>query len=416
MSRVPIATLKQYGSTVNLFRTELGGQSVVRVEWREADALGRKVRRTETFRGPRRDAERLARAFAEGVQARLKNGAPRPTVRRTVGELWEGYLLAHEADWRPKTATLARARWKLWALHVPASTFADLITPETLDEWRVGLLTKKRKHGEGMARNQVAQHIQLVKSVWRWATMRRLLPWNPLEGYAVRKGRDYQPRAIDEYTPTEFGRILAELSPRTHGRWRAWVAIALDGILAPRSNALLQLRWRDVDLKRRLVVWPAETDKVGRTRTQQLPRDAVWALRVARVWARREGYSGDWVFFGGNKRTRDDDRPWRYQALNRQLHEAAARADVTWKPGRAMHGFRRMVAKSVLDATGNIEMTGRYIGDSDPRVLKKSYLRDRPGDLDAAVAAVGSLPVRDKSGDKLATARRKGRAAAKVNP
>jgi integrase len=415
MSRQRITTLGHHGATVNVFRQVLGGEPVVRVEWRERNALGAVERRLETFRGPKRDAERQARAFGEGVVARLTRRDTPAAARRTVGELWEAYLLAHETDWRPKTATLAKARWKLWTLHVPITTFADLVRPETLDEWRASLLTRPRRHGAGMARNQVAHHIQLVKSVWRWAALRTLLVANPLDGYAVRKGRDYQPRVIEEYAPTEFGAILGQLDYRTPGQWRAWAAIALDGLLAPRSNALLQLRWSDVDMGRRVVRWPGEHDKLGKMRTQPLSRDAVRVLRVARVWARRAGYAGELVFFGGDQRTQSVDRAYGYQALNRHLHEAAKRAGVPWKPYRAMHGFRRMVAKSVLEATGNLELAGRYIGDSDLRVLKRSYLRDRTDDLAPAVAAVGTLPPRDAKGDETATARRKGRADVSTN-
>jgi site-specific recombinase XerD len=416
VTRKRLTTVGHHGATVNVFADTIGGEPVVRCEWREITALGEKRRRTETFRGPKRDAERQAKAFAEGVVARLASRTTAPMVRRTVAELWEAYLLAHETDWRAKTATLAKARWKLWVLHVPAGTYADLITPETLDEWRAALLTKPRRHGHGMARNQVAHHIQLVKSVWKWSTHRKLLPQNPLDGYAVRKGRDYQPRVIEEYTPAEFAAILNQIDYRSHGQWRAWVAIALDGLLAPRSNALLQLGWPDLDMARRLVRWPAAFDKLGKVRTQPLSRDAVRVLRIAKVWARRSGYAGRYVLFGGDKRTRQTDRPWGYQALNRQLHEAAKRAGIAWKPYRAMHGLRRMVAKSVLDATGNLELAGRYIGDSDMRVLKRSYLRDRTDDLAPAVTAVGTLPTRDTKGNETATARRRGRAVGKLTP
>lgn len=415
MTRKALATLGHYGATVNIFADTVGGEPVVRCEWREPQLIGPTKRKTATFRGPKREAERQAKAFAEGVIARLTTKSAAPVVRRTVGELWDAYVLAHESDWRPKTAVLAKARWKLFVLHVPATTYADLVSPETLDEWRLSLLTRKRKHGEGMARNQIAHHIQIVKSVWKFALARKLLATNVLDGYAVRKGRDYKPKVIDEYTPEEFGLILGQLYYRQHGQWRAWAAIALDGLLAPRSNALLQLRWSDLDLTARQVTWPGKTDKLGQRRTQPLSRDAVRILRICKVWARRARYTGDWVFFGGDKRSRDADKPYGYSALNRQLHEAAARAKVEWKPYRAMHGLRRMVAKSVLDATGNLELAGRYIGDTDMRVLKKSYLRHRTDDMAPAVKAVGDLPKRNTKGNETATARQDRRAAKNLN-
>lgn len=415
--RTPVERFGAYGRRVNVFRTTLRGESVVRVEWRERDATGRPIRRTETFRGPKREAERAAKAFGEGVAQRLAGGAAAATAaRRTVDELWAAYLLAHEVDWRPKTAALARARWKPWSKKAGPRTYADLISPETLDEFRAHLLTvPRRKTGRPMAKNQVAHHIQLVKSVWRWGAMRRLIPWNPLEGYAVRRGRDYAPLAVDEFSPDECAAILGALSARDPKQWRPWVAVVLAAVLAPRSNALLHLTWDAVDLEARTVTWDAAHDKLGRRRVQPLPRDAVWALRVAAVWRRRLGVTSPYVLPGANKRTAEAGRPWTYQALNKALHNAADRAGVPWKPYRAMHAFRRMAAKTVLAATGDLELAGRWLGDTDLRVLKRSYLRDRADDLTPAADAV-ALQRRNTTGNETATARREGRAVATPNP
>jgi integrase len=250
----------------------------------------------------------------------------------------------------------------------------------------------------------VAHHIQLVKSVWRFARQRKLIADNPLVDYAVKKGRDYGALEVPEYTPAEWGRILAQLDFRDSRRWRPWAAIALDGMLAPRSRALLQLTWDDVDLEKRAIRWPGETDKLGRVRVQPLPRDAVFVLRVCRVWARRQGYTGPYVFYGVQARTKTST--WTYAALNKQLHDAADRADVKRVKYRAMHSLRRMAGGNVLAATGDITKVGDWLGDTDMRVLRKSYLRARPDGL-ATVVATTHLPQRikqtAKSGNKTAT-------------
>lgn len=400
-TRKKLETYGRYGHTVNVFAMTLGAEAVARVEWRE---MGQ--RKTKTFRGAKRDRDALARAFAEGTAERLKGGEMVQPKRLTVGDLWTFYLTAHAPDWRPKTATLAKARWRVFTEHVSPLAFADLVQPETLDSWRKTLLeVPTKKTGQPMARNQVAHHIQLVKAVWRFARQRKLLRENGLAEYAVKKGRDYQALQVPEYTPAEWGKILAKLDYRHSRQWRAWAAIALDGLLAPRSNALLKLRWTDVDLTRRVIRWPGQTDKVGRTREQPLPRDAVKVLRICRVWARRQGYTGPFVFYGVQERTRDGH--WTYSALNGQLHAASKRAGVPPIKYRAMHSLRRMAGGNVLAATGDITKVGDWLGDSDVRVLRKSYLRQRTDHL-AAVVASTTLPKADTSSNETTTAPTKG--------
>lgn len=398
--RVRIATCGAYGATVNVFGMTLNGEAVARVEWREGPS-----RYTKTFRGNKADRIAQAKAFAEGTAARLGGVTTSAKKRWTVGELWEAYLLAKGGEWRPKTHTLALARWKPWATYIDPRTYADLVQPETLDRWKAELLVRPTERGVPMARNQIAHHVQLVKAVWRHARQRRLIGENTLADYAVRTGRDYEPRQVPEYTGEEWAAILGRLDYRSALRWRAWAAVALDGLLGARSRALLQLTWEDVDLVRRTITWPAATDKLGRRRVQPLPRDAVFALRVCRVWARRDRYEGPFVLYGAQQRTRG--KAWTYSALNDLLHKAAREAGVRQVPFRAMHSLRRMAAGNVLAVTGDITRVGDWLGDTDVRVLRRSYLRSRPDDL-APVVAAAQLPTTGKTGNQTATGALKG--------
>lgn len=393
--RETIDTFGRHGSTVHVFSETLNGEPVARVEWRESDGTQKK-RRTETFRGAKRERETNAKNFAKAKAEYLAGNPETPRERYTVKGLWEAFVTANVTDWRPKSHALNLSRWKVFCGPdaLDPYTFADLVTPETLDVFRLRLLSVPRKKtGEPMARNQVAHHIQLIKSVWKHARQRKLIDENVLADYAVRKGRDYAPLVVDEYTPDEWSRILSELDYRDQKRWRPWCAIALDGLLASRSTALLDMQWPDVNLSTRQITYRAASDKVGNQRNQPLPRDAVFALRVAKVWARREGYTGTRIFFSPQDRGRIADQPWTYSALNTALHNACDRAGVRRIKYRAMHGLRRMRGKSVLEATGDITKVGAWLGDSDVRVLTKSYLRNRPDDL-VGVVSGATLPAR----------------------
>lgn len=390
--------LKEYGShgrSVRVFVETFSDrrrQELVRVEWREDGK-----RRTESLpnSGPNRTR---AKDFAAGVAERLSLHGAAAVERVTMGELGERFLLAHPTPetWRPKTRTTFLSRWKVWIAFATSERLIDTVTPKTLDEWRARLRV------QGYAINQVANHVQMVKAVYRFARARKYLTENPIAEYAMQLSRDQRRLQVPEWTAEECTKILAELSPK-HGRqWRAHVAIVLDAVLGGRSNALLNLEWRDVDMSSRTIRWRPELDKLGKDREQPLPRDAVRALRIAKVWRARIGYEGPYVLPGA-RGTDKYAHPYRYSSLNASLHAAADRAGVRWVDYRAMHGFRRLVVGNVLALTGNLMRAGQWIGDSDARTLSKSYVRERPEELRDVANALHLATKRQRTNDPTST-------------
>lgn len=172
------------------------------------------------------------------------------------------------------------------------------------------------------------------------------------------------------------------------------MAFTLCATLGRRQRAVLGLQWRDIDWTTRRVTWRAETDKLGREATVPLPRAAVHALRVARVWVARMAPGSRWVFPA--VQARRGDRPWTYQAANAALHVAELAAGVPHRPYRALHGFRRSVVTSIHAATGDLELAGEYVGDKDVRTLRRSYLKTRPERLADAARIAGNAVATDK--------------------
>lgn len=239
--------------------------------------------------------------------------------------------------------------------------------------------------------------------MYRFARARRYLAENPIADYVMKLSRDQRRLEVPEWTEHECALIRQQLDPRASRYWRAAVAIDLAAVLGTRVNALLNLEWRDVDMTARTVRWRPELDKLAKDRVQPLPRDAVRAMRIARVWRARLGYEGPWVFpsgvteqrgqsrelkawerdpkhkrLGKQSHRRPADKPYTYAAVNQALRNAADRAGVRWISYRAMHGFRRFMLNNALKLTGNLSMAGRFIGDTDMRTLTRSYVRDRP--------------------------------------
>jgi integrase len=385
MTRKVIKDLGSHGRSVRVFVETFADrrrQDLVRVQWRENGRL-----KTESLPNSRENQTR-AKAYAEGVAERLAMHGVAERERVTMYDLGERYLLAHPTPetWRPKTRKTFLARWKVWLAFATPERHIDTVTPDTLDEFRAAMRAQE------YAINQVANHVQMVRSVYRFARERKYLLENAIADYAMKLSRDQRRLEVPEWTEEEAALILVELPPRSPRHWRAFVAIVLDAVLGGRSNALLNIEWRDVDLDTRTVRWRPELDKLAKDRTQPLPRDAVRALRIARVWRARIGYTGPYVIPGDSARRKKKERgdqPYSYQSLNQALRNAATRAGVRWIPYRAMHGFRRMVLNNVLELTGNLTRAGQFIGDTDMRTLTRSYVRSRPEELRDVARSIG---------------------------
>ena len=379
MSRRTIATYGGHGSRVNVFtETMPSGASLVRMEYRRGGK-----RTTESFANTKANREKV-KAAAKALAAQLA-AAPAAAQRVTVADLFDRYKASKALKWRATSRPSVMYRWRWFTVAVGETTFADAITADTIDAWRQALAKA------GRVSNQIRQATALVKSVWRFALARKLIPENPLEEYDNSFAKGEGALDVPEYTPEEYRRIMAQLTYRDSRQWRAWVALVLGGTLGPRQRALVNLSWPDIDLAARVVTWPAQFDKLGRVRSQPLPRAAVFALRVARVWQQRMDYRGRYVIPAASMKGRRDAH-YTYSALQGRLHAACDAAGVARIRFRAMHGLRRMVVNNVLSVTGgNLDLAGKYVGDTDHRTLTRSYVKKRAGELKPVAAQLDQI-------------------------
>ncbi len=368
------------GSRVRVFTEEMkSGSKLVRVQWREKGK-----RKTESYEHTSENVRR-AKAVADGVMNRLQAKLEVKKERLTLHELFEKYLLAREPNWRAATGRSERVRWRVVETVLGAQTPIELVTMDTLDEFR-DVLRKKRAKGKAFIRpNQIAHYIGLIKRVYRFAAVRGHLKPNPVADYENRLSKDEKRTKMAEYTPEEWTKILAQFNYRKQREWRPWVALVLAGILGPRQRALLSLKVSDIDLAERKVTWRSETDKLARERVQPLPRNAVFAMRIALVWRKRMRYTGPWLL--PRVEEQRGDVPWTYAALVHFLHTRAEKAGIEPKPYVAMHGLRRTAGKNALIAAkGDLTIAASWIGDTDIRTFTRSYVNEREGEL-APIAA-----------------------------
>jgi hypothetical protein len=332
--------------------------------------------------------KRTAKAFAQGTYDRLSAGVTAGVARITLADLHARYVAGKSAKWRPMTARNEMARWGYFVHRVAPTTFADLVTPETLDEVSGFLMKHGGKKARGLAPNQVRGILSNACRVFRWAKRRNLLDVNRLADYEIPLGKDDRTADVDEFPPAEAAAIIARLGAKDSRRWRGHVAVRIAATQGPRVRALLLSENGDYDLAARTVRWRREHDKLGRERLQPLTRDAAAAVRIARIWHRRLGYVGRFLIPAARELRRDADQPWTYQALHQLLKTAQREADIPLRPLRAMHGFRRMAAGTVADLTGNPNAAAEWIGDTDLRTVKKSYLKERPEALMRTAALI----------------------------
>lgn len=346
----------------------------VKCEWREGG-----IRRYETrFDSP--TARRELRRFAEGVYDRLTGPVDRP--RLTVRDLWARYEASEFDRLRPSTRRLYATRWRRFEIFVGERTLADDVATETVGRFRAAV---SAKHAAG----QVRAMIRVAKIVWNWAESMELIDRNRVSRYRFKASKDDIVNRPTEYRTPDVDAILTVLEGGQGGRhWKAWAAFALACSQGERINAILRLRWDDVDLERGVIHWPAATNKQGRARTQPMTWDGYAVLLTARRWADQRAHdphlaverrrTSDWVFPAAG----DVNRPYRYQSFHSQLLKAEKRAGVAHAPFRAAHGGRRMVAGNIAAATGDPWLALQFIGDTDPKRAKE-YVQERADRLQA---------------------------------
>jgi site-specific recombinase XerD len=422
-NRTPITTYGRRGRNyVRVLAETVAGARLVRVQWSETP--GGRVK-TESWPHSKENV-RTAKVWAEETAARLAagNAAPPPDV--SVRTLRDAHVAAMVEAWAPTTLRNFTHRWTRFEDFVGRHTAARLVSEQTLDEFRAAM------RRAGVATNQRGETVKVVKQVFRWARRRKLIAENPIADYTVKLAKGEKKAEVPEWSPEETGRLLAQLeregAPRNSRAWRLWAAVLVSATQGPRQKALRHLAWTDVNLSGRTVrhptaadvVLPPRTcwwnpgyDKMRDERVQPLTRDAVRALRIARVWRAKLGAEAQpWVFFGVQQRTRVALAPWTYQAANQALRELCVRAGVAWKKGRALHGFRKHAAGEVHRVTGSERAAADWIGDKSVTVVRRHYLKKRAEEQRAVAEKLGvSTAAGDANRNESRTAHRERRQA-----
>jgi integrase len=133
-----------------------------------------------------------------------------------------------------------------------------------------------------------------------------------------------------------------------------------------RASSVRQLRWSDVDLEKRLVVWRAETDKIAFAHRTPLSEDAVSILSVLR---RASPKIGDcWIFPSPT----NADRPLPREVATDWWRAAEKLAELEHVSGMGFHSARRKFAND-LKPTTNLRDLAYMGGWKSPVTLLTVY-------------------------------------------
>ena len=373
-----------------------------RVEVAHRDSAGKQHKR---IFADDREGRRAAVLWAQSYQherARIEEEKKKPIAHTPVThqELWTAYANAPAfTDLRPTSKIAYRGRFHKWISFRSADTPVDETTLHHVDQFIAAA------RAADMAINQIRQVLNVVRVVYNWGQQRKLVRSNELALHRWKRPKDAKVNEPAEYSEEEFTKLLTKLNPQSPGKWRAWVALMLAGHHGQRANAVLHLRWEDIDLEEGVIVWPSEYQKNGEPLLHPMTWEAISAFRTARLWVqvptgrewtkmnhtqriRAEQLSrSPWVLPSHGKNRQGRNQPWSYQALWIALTEAEKEANVEHLPYRAVHGFRKMVAGDVADRTGDDRLGMQWIGDRDMK-QQRVYLKQRKARMDRAAGVM----------------------------
>jgi len=253
--------------------------------------------------------------------------------------------------------------------HAPVLTDLDDLVVCKFLRWRAVTPHRGRLASPGSV---LKDKVQLV-AIWSFAAKKRLVAEFP--SLPRTKAAKRLPRA---YTATDVARLILAARKRrgtTGGKPAAWwwsTILYTGWCTAERLGAMLQLRWRDVDLDARRIVFVASTRK-GHTRdiARSITQDLADQLRL--------------------HRGQPDDLVWHWDrhpiSIFPSLKCLARAAQVV---PRGFHGLRKSGA-SYCKANGG-DAT-RFLDHSNPKITAEHYIDETIGG--AGEDALGFLPKLD---------------------
>lgn len=244
------------------------------------------VTRDRKFKSSGSEDKKVAQKLLRAELQRI--GGRRPTVldpeKVSYEDLRENFLnhcvsngrrsLKQDADGHPTLATLPRLDKFFGGWRASEITIADL------KRFRV------EAHDDGIGDARCNRYMATLRAMFNRARKDELITHAEVPGYFPTVAEPNEARGFIFIKPEWYAPLLRRLKEPLRS------ALALSYMWGVRVHELDRIRWRHVDLKRKVVNLPGEVTKTGRPRSVPLPAD----FKV------RPGAADDLVFPLGNYR------------------------------------------------------------------------------------------------------------------
>ena len=226
--------------------------------------------------------------------------------------------------------------------------------------------------GRGISQLTINRRVCVLRTALSWAVEQMLLPFNPISGVRLSKGRA---RRFAPPTPAEAERIMRCAAP--HVARVVLLGVWTGARVGP--SELFRISWDDVDLNSATIrIWSAQKNKARPWR--DVPIRASF-IPILREWQEQDDVQGIayLIHWGG--------RP--VQSIHRAWQTALRRAGITRRvrPYDLRHAF----ATFALEHGADIKALADLMGHRDPTMILRTYQHVQESQRRQCVEAVPDI-------------------------
>jgi len=216
---------------------------------------------------------------------------------------------------------------------------------------------------KGVSNRTVQYDLMLLKAVYKWGENwtaegnTPLLSKNPIATFKAPTPKDTKRPML---TSAEYHAML-EVADQVGPMVGTMLILANE--TGHRINAILNLKWSEINFVDRVITWRAETDKMGRTHLTPITETALKALEEHR----EKSDQGEWVFPSPKNPAKQMRRDYTGKIWTR-LEKLAGIQRVE---GRGFHSLRRKFANDLIDQP--LAVVAALGGWKNPRVMVELY-------------------------------------------
>jgi integrase len=285
-----------------------------------------------------------AETQADEVAAGIARQEPPKAAPSTLRSLFENYGREITPMKATETQRHDRVCFEMFSRFLGPNTKAETLSRTDWDRFirarREGRIGPADAKPRTVGNRMIAYDLKLLRAVLKWATESRdnrgrfYLDKDPLKGLPYPQELNTQRPMLTEQ---QYQTLLATAEGMNPTFKLLLVIVHETG---HRIGAVRQLRWLDVDVERAEVLWPASTDKMGRSHVTPLTEEALRALKGA-----RSGIGHAWVF----PTPSNPSQPCSRHTVDQWLERAVQYSGLKMPPRFGWHSFRRKFATDLKD-------------------------------------------------------------------